>query len=147
MTDRDERAAARSVARAGAREAGSRAGGLIPRQGRIRDGSRCISKEVVNEMSGAKTPSLDPKEVAQQIRDLTMMLLYLTRWTEDKPKKLPPGTRVAWCSWKGHDWDALDRLKADGLIDFSHRTKSVVLSQKGEKAAQQFLKKYGLRTK
>jgi hypothetical protein len=90
----------------------------------------------------AALASPKPKDPAQQIRDFTMMLLYLTRWTSVKPRELPPGFRAAWSSWKGYDWGALDRLKAEGLIDFSIRSKSVVLSQKGERAGRKLLKEY-----
>ncbi len=84
-------------------------------------------------------------EVNQLIRDLTLMLLYLTRWTDDKPKKLPPGARVHWRAWRGHDWGALDQLKEEGLIDFSYRAKSVWLSEKGEREALRLLDARGLR--
>lgn len=83
-----------------------------------------------------------PKDADRHVRDLTIMLLYLTRWTTMKPKDLPPGFKVVWRSWRGHDWSALDSLKADRLIEFSTRSKSVILTELGEKAAQELLETY-----
>ena len=84
-------------------------------------------------------------ETSERIRDLTLMLLYLTRWTEMPLRKLPPGVEIAWRAWKGHDWDALDRLKEEGHIDFNYRAKSVGFTDQGEQEARRLLRRYGLR--
>ena len=84
-------------------------------------------------------------DASRRVHDLTLMLLYLTRWTETPRQKLPPGAEVAWRAWKGHDWDALDRLKEEGLIDFTYRAKSVGLTAKGERAVLRLLWRYGIR--
>jgi hypothetical protein len=45
--------------------------------------------------------------------------------------------------WKGMDWDLLDLLHEKGWIVDSHtRTKSVVLTEDGERLAEEFLQKY-----
>uniref|UniRef100_Q07PX9 DUF6429 domain-containing protein n=1 Tax=Rhodopseudomonas palustris (strain BisA53) TaxID=316055 RepID=Q07PX9_RHOP5 len=60
-----------------------------------------------------------------KIDDATLALLYLT---------LHDGCRA----WKGHDWDALDRLHAKGLISNpAGRTKSVVFSEEGQQRAKE----------
>jgi hypothetical protein len=60
-----------------------------------------------------------------KIDDATLALLYLT---------LHDGCRA----WKSHDWDALDRLHAKGLISNpASKTKSVVFSEEGEQRAKQ----------
>jgi hypothetical protein len=60
-----------------------------------------------------------------KIDDATLALLYLT---------LHDGCRA----WKGHDWDALDRLHAKGLISNpASRTKSVVFSEEGQQRAKE----------
>ena len=59
---------------------------------------------------------------ADLLHDLTLVLLYLTSWEEKGPDG--PVRR----SWKGYDWDVIDRLDAEGLISTSHRAKSVYLS-------------------
>ena len=85
-------------------------------------------------------------DTRERVRDLTLMLLYLTRWTEMPRKKLPPGFEVAWRAWKGHDWDALDRLKEEGIIDFDHRAKSVGFTDKGEREARRLIRAYGIQS-
>ena len=41
-------------------------------------------------------------------------------------------------AWKGHDWDALNRLHAKGLIgDPVRKTKSVTLTPEGERRARE----------
>lgn len=72
------------------------------------------------------------------VRDLTLMLLYLTSWTEDAV------FGVARRSWKGYPFETLDLLAEEGLIDGSRRAKSVWLTEAGEEAARRLLVKYGL---
>lgn len=46
-------------------------------------------------------------------------------------------------TWKGHDWDALDRLHAKGYIsDPKSKAKSVVLSQEGERRSRELFERY-----
>ena len=45
--------------------------------------------------------------------------------------------------WKGHDWDALDRLHAKGYIsDPKSKAKSVALSEKGERLARELFERH-----
>ena len=48
-------------------------------------------------------------------------------------------------AWKGHDWDALNRLHERGLIgDPKNKAKSVVLTKEGvEKSSKLFRKLFG----
>ena len=48
-------------------------------------------------------------------------------------------------SWKGHDWDALDRLHKRGLISNpKSKAKSVILTDEGkERSAELFAKLFG----
>jgi len=56
-----------------------------------------------------------------KVDEMVLALLWLT----------PAGDGRA---WKGHDWDALDRLHAKGYIsDPKSKAKSVVLSEEGER--------------
>ena len=44
--------------------------------------------------------------------------------------------------WKGHDWEALDRLHAKGYIsDPKSKTKSVVLSEEGERLSRELFER------
>ncbi len=62
---------------------------------------------------------------ADKIDDAVLALLLLT---------LHNGQRA----WKGHDWDALDRLHRKGMIaDPVSKAKSVVLTDEGLKRAEE----------
>lgn len=65
-----------------------------------------------------------------KIDDAVLALLHLTSFHE-RAGDLPR-------AWKGHDWDALARLHAKGLIsDPVGKAKSVVLSEAGARRAEQ----------
>jgi DNA-binding PadR family transcriptional regulator len=68
------------------------------------------------------------------IRDLTMLLLYMTAWEEGDSKR----------AWKGHDWDALDQLIEEGLIEGQRRNKSVWITEEGEAEARRIASRYGI---
>ena len=70
------------------------------------------------------------------LRDLTLMLLYLTSWTER--------SFDARRSWKGYDFDVLNLLEEQQLISGSRTAKSVYLSEEGVRQAQALLAKYGI---
>jgi hypothetical protein len=64
----------------------------------------------------------------EKIDDMVLALLYLTTF-EDKP-----GLRA----WKGHSWEALNRLHQKNYIsDPATKAKSVVLTEKGAKRSKQ----------
>jgi hypothetical protein len=45
--------------------------------------------------------------------------------------------------WKGHDWDAMDRLHAKGYIsDPQCKAKSVVLTEEGERLSRQLFERH-----
>jgi hypothetical protein len=68
-----------------------------------------------------------------RVDEMVLALLYLTMSDEK------PGFRA----WKGHDWEALDRLHAKGYIsDPKSKAKSVVVSEEGAQRAQQLFKKH-----
>lgn len=69
-----------------------------------------------------------------KIDDAVLALLYLT---------LHNGERA----WKGHDWDALDRLHRRGMIyDPVGKAKSVVLTQGGLAESKRLVGKLFVRT-
>ena len=72
----------------------------------------------------------------QDIKDLTLLLLYLTHWQErglDEPIRR---------SWKGYLWEVLNTLSDEGFINQSKRAKSVYLTVDGVKKAEQLRRKY-----
>ena len=65
-----------------------------------------------------------------KVDEMVLALLWLT----------PAGDGRA---WKGHDWDALDRLHAKGYIsDPKSKAKSVVLSEEGERLARKLFERH-----
>lgn len=70
------------------------------------------------------------------IKELTLLLIYLTSWEEDA------GLIKVQRSWKGYSFDVLDKLNEEGYIDGSKGTKSVYLTEEGLSKAKEFMKKY-----
>lgn len=71
------------------------------------------------------------------IRELTMMLLYLTRFREVKAD--------ADRAWKSYDHATLDQLSEAGYLDpGSRQAKSVVITEEGKAFARKLLKDYNI---
>ena len=65
-----------------------------------------------------------------KVDEMVLALLFLT---------LHDGARA----WKGHDWDTMDRLHKKGMIlDPVGKSKSVVLTEKGEKLCKELFCKH-----
>ena len=65
-----------------------------------------------------------------KVDEMVLALLWLT----------PAGDGRA---WKGHDWDAMERLHAKGYIsDPKSKAKSVVLSEEGERLSRELFKRH-----
>lgn len=75
------------------------------------------------------------------IKELTLMLMYLTSW-----KEKVFGMEYS-RTWKGYDFDILNELTEEDLISGSHRAKSAYITEKGEKLAEELLKKYQIKIK
>lgn len=72
----------------------------------------------------------------ETVKELTLLLMYLTSWEEDV------GFAQARRTWKGYDFDIINELTDEDLISGSHRSKSVYLTDEGIKMAEQLAKKY-----
>lgn len=70
------------------------------------------------------------------IKELTLLLIYLTSWQEDA------GLTKVQRSWKGYPFEVLDELKEKRYIDGSKRAKSVYLTEEGIGKAKELMKKY-----
>jgi hypothetical protein len=70
-----------------------------------------------------------------KVDEAVLALLYLTMF----------GDKYGARAWKGHDWDALDRLYEKGFIgDPKGKAKSVILTEEGvAKAEELFCKLFG----
>ena len=68
-----------------------------------------------------------------KVDEFTLALLWLTTFKD------PSGTRA----WKGQDWGTMERLHAKGLLsDPRSKTKSVLLSEEGEKRSRELFDKH-----
>jgi len=77
------------------------------------------------------------KDIQQQIKELTLLLLWLTCWNEAKKDESP-----FYRSWRGYDFGILDELRKEELIGGSYKAKSVYLTEGGIKEAKKLEKKY-----
>ena len=69
-----------------------------------------------------------------KVDEMVLALLWLTSFNEDQY-----GARA----WKGHDWEAMERLHAKGYIsDPKSKAKSVVLSEEGERLSQELFERH-----
>jgi len=82
------------------------------------------------------------KDIQKQIKELTLLLLWLTSWDESKENKQLEDLGPIYRAWKGYDFDVLNELKKAHCIDFSYRAKSVYLTEKGVKMAKKLEMKY-----
>lgn len=80
-------------------------------------------------------------DMKNTIKELTLMLMYLTSWKENEFGMEYLRT------WKGYDFDILNELTDEDLIGGSYRSKSAFITEKGEKLAEELLKKYQINIK
>ena len=89
-------------------------------------------------------------EKQKTIRDLTLMLMYLTSWEERdtpglravKKKERERYPLVRRC-WKGYDHGLLNKLLEEGLIRSDGRTSPARITPEGEAEARNLLARYG----
>ncbi len=74
----------------------------------------------------------------KKIKDLTLMLLYLSSWEENEF-----GLKYR-RAWEGYDFDVLNELSDENMISDGKRSKSVVLREGGIEKALELLKEYGI---
>ncbi len=72
------------------------------------------------------------------MKELTLLLLYLTSWKEDE---LPMEIRR---SWKGYPFEILDKLTEEDFIQGSKKAKSVYVTEEGISYAKQLIEKYNI---
>lgn len=73
----------------------------------------------------------------QAIEDLSLMLMYLTRFQDNNEF-----CRYMETSWKGYDFEALDRLEDKDLLYQPRKSKCVYLSETGKAQARELLQEY-----
>jgi len=70
------------------------------------------------------------------IKELTLVLLFLTSWQEDS------GIAKVQRSWKGYLFEVLDELGEEGYLNSSKKAKSVYLTDEGIQKAKELAKNY-----
>jgi len=84
------------------------------------------------------------------IKDLTLMLMYLTSWEENLVPELHekpdhPGFRPQIRrTWKGYDFGILNELTDEGLVNARNRSKSASFTDEGAAKALELLMQYGI---
>lgn len=84
------------------------------------------------------------------VKDLTLMLMYLTSWEESRvpstrkkpdPAGIYPKARIC---WKGYNFGVLNELTDEGLVNGGGRRKSASFTDEGVAKALELLKRYGI---
>ena len=84
---------------------------------------------------------MDKIDAKTAMEELSMMLIYLSRFTE-RGRLSDPDDKYA---WKGYDFDILNQLdEKDYIRQGSHRSKSMYITKEGEAKAKEFMEKYGI---
>ena len=78
------------------------------------------------------------------------MLMYLTSWEESlvpgirkKPDRAGIYPKARLC-WKGYDFDILNELTDEGLVNARNRSKSASFTDEGAAKALELLMQYGI---
>lgn len=77
----------------------------------------------------------------QALHDLTLALIYLTRFTDNKSNFFQVQDFHA---WKNYNWDTIDELDTEGLVSSKHGNKSLWLTEDGVKKAREILAGLGI---
>lgn len=74
----------------------------------------------------------------EQIKELTLLLAYLTSWNE-KDRLFKQEFKK---SWKGYDFDILNKLNEEEYIYQENKKKYFIWEEKGIDEAKRLIKKY-----
>jgi hypothetical protein len=77
------------------------------------------------------------KKMDPKVKEVTLLLIYLTSWPEDSRKEL--GKKVL-RAWKGYEFELLDEMEDDNLI--RQFPKSLTLTAEGKLKAEGLKRKY-----
>ena len=81
-------------------------------------------------------------ETKKAIKELTLLLMYLNRFTEEKDFK----TAKDFYAWKGYNFDIINELdEEDFIYQGKYRNKSVYITEKGIEEAKKLLEKYKIK--
>jgi predicted transcriptional regulator len=75
----------------------------------------------------------------EKIKDLNMLLMFLTGWEEDSRKN--PGEKIFW-TWKGYSFKIMNQLADEKMIIQFKDKKLVILTELGKQLAEKLKTKY-----
>lgn len=75
--------------------------------------------------------------------DLTLVLLYLSRFVDD-PRTEDFWDEDVYRAWKGYDFDVLNELEEEELVFGKHRNKSIFISKEGIEKAREIMERLGI---
>jgi hypothetical protein len=75
----------------------------------------------------------------EKIKDLNMLLMFLTGWEEDSRKN--PGEKI-FCTWKGYSFKIMNQLADEKMIIQFKDKKLVILTELGKQLAEKLKTKY-----
>jgi hypothetical protein len=78
--------------------------------------------------------------IDEKVRDLSLMLIYLTGWEENK-RNGQPGEKV-FRAWKGYSFDILNELETMKMLRQFPNTQSIILTEEGKGKAAEIKRKY-----
>lgn len=84
---------------------------------------------------------MEKTNAEEAMKELTMVLMYLSRFIEND--HFSPGINMP-RAWKGYDFDVINELDKDDYIRQGKRSKSVAITEEGEKLAQELMRKYNV---
>lgn len=77
----------------------------------------------------------------QKIKDLSLLLLYLSGWEEDSRKD--PGKKIV-RSWKGYLFEVLNELQDEDLVYQIKDAKSLIIKDEGIKKAIELKERFSI---
>lgn len=80
----------------------------------------------------------DEEKLDEVVKELTLLLLYLTSWEEGGMAEMAPVHRA----WKGYRFEVLNALADEGLLSSSRGAESVYLTDEGVTKARALQRKY-----
>lgn len=86
---------------------------------------------------------MEKTNAEQAMRELTMMLIYLSRFTDGEKFE----EAKDFYSWKGYNFNVLNKLEDDDYIrqgDRPSRSKKMYITDSGIEQAKELLNKYGI---
>ena len=75
----------------------------------------------------------------EQLKELNLLVLYLSGWEEDSRKN--PGQMI-YRSWKGYPFEILNEFEEKEFIELHPDGTSIIFTEAGKKKGEKLRKKY-----